>query len=136
MRGAILGLLVCVYHFLSNCLLVPYHFCITCYISEFTTRCQGSHSGVAGMCIPFPYHFFTKCLPSLHQLLARCRVDNKMRGEPFWGCWCVCTMPYNFLAIYLSIATCAELTTRCQRSNFGVAGVCIPFPYNLLHVQN
>ena len=55
--------------------------------------------------------------------------------------------PHHFFTISLPFATIAELTRKCEGNHFGVAGVCIPFPYLVLtmslpfaylvlHVQN
>ena len=53
-RGAILGLLVFAYHFLTNFLPSPYNFFTSCTVAELTAKCEGSHFGIAYVCIPFP----------------------------------------------------------------------------------
>ena len=102
----------------------------------------------------FAYHFLTNSLPSPYHFLTNCymrRIGSKMWAEPFWGWWCLHTIslpiPYHVLIISLPTVTCVDLTAICEGSHFGVAGVCIPFPYQfltmslrfpyqLLHAQN
>ena len=87
--------------------------------------------------LPFPYHVLTICY--------MCRIDSKMWGEPFWGCWGVHIMslpfPDHFLTISWPSATCAELTARCEGTILGLLGcadhvltISLPFPDHLLTI--
>ena len=65
----------------------------------------------------------------------RCQPRQDVRGDRCGLLVCA----YHFLTIclptphdFFTNCTFAELTTRCEGRSFGVARVCIPFPYTLL----
>ena len=70
------------------------------------------------MCLQFAHHV-------LYNFLTICympRIDSKLRGEPFWSCCCLHTIPLplasHVLTISLLLATCPELTARCKGEPF------------------
>ena len=73
--------------------------------AELTTKCEGSHFGIAGVGIPFPYHFLTISLP----IAARAEMRAICEGSHFGVAGVGIPFPYHFLTICLpfpvSIAT-------------------------------
>ena len=118
--------------------------------ADLTARCDGSHfwQGVTGGFLTisslFPCNFFTG-----GQTIKKREQDVRGAVLGVAGCLCTISLPmaYHFLTISLPSATRADLTAKCEGSHFGFAGVCIPFPrqlltmsvrfpHQLLHAQN
>jgi len=59
--------------FLTICLLS-----VAC--AGWIARCEGSHFGVAGSCLPFPYHLLTLSLPFAYYLLHVQDGQQDVRG--------------------------------------------------------
>ena len=89
-RGAVLGLLQFAYPFLTTCFPCPYNF--LCYMPRVDS--QMKRGFVSGMVL-FAYHLLTNCSPCPYNVLTicyMCRIDSKLRGEPFWSCCCLHTI--------------------------------------------
>ena len=128
------------------CIPFPYHFlpmslqflyCVL-HAQHAQQDARGNRFGLAAVCMSLPYHL----LPMSSQFLTICymrRIDNQMRKEPFWGCCCLHTLPLPLASHVLTIsspsATCPELTANCEGIRFGVAAVCITYPYQLLNMS-
>ena len=61
------------YTFLTICLLF-----VSC--AGWIARCEGGHFGVAGGCLPFPYHLLTLSLPFAYYLLHVQDGEQDVRG--------------------------------------------------------
>ena len=89
------------------------------------------HFGVAAGCIPFVYHLLTISLPVSDQVLHEQNRQQDMRGAILG----LLVFGYHFRTISVPFFTWAGLTTRCEGSHFGVAGVCPPCPYQFLSIS-
>ena len=126
-----------------------YTFITICLLSVsragWRARREGIHFGVAGGCIPFPYHVLTLSLPFAYCLSHVQDGEQDVRGAIVWGCWRLPTISlpsaYTFLTICLLSVSCAGWRARYEGSHFGVAGIayhfltiCLHVPYHLLTV--
>ena len=73
-----------------------------------------------------------KCIPIFGFLVLRlCLLVLVVACPFFFGL----PFPYHLPTTSSPRATCADLSTRCEGSPFGVAGVCLQFPYMLLTIS-